>query len=594
MAVALLGAAVSRTARAQDCPPTLRGAWTGTLPADSLLRLRLTVQQRPDGGFVGGIASAERRETVPIWLDGGHLRFQGIAVPLAFDGVVSADGQTVDGFLYDGSRVTRLRLPHGSASDGRTWSVTWSPLGVQAPAARFDLYIDDDGAGGLGGYFFFRDQRMPNLWGWGLSCSGDSLVLHEQVLGLELTGRLDRAAHRLTMVAAASTGSAPITFAPIPDGEIPALPDAPVAPPRPPDDPGFRGAAPPSLDDGWATGRPSAAGIDTTVVAAMVRAIAAGELPLTHSVLIARHGTLAVEEYFYGFDQATLHDMRSASKTVASTLVGLAIRDGRIAGTSARALSFFPRYRRYAAWDPRKAEITIRDLLTMSSGLDADDSDRQSVASEGAYQSQTAQPDWVKFALDAPMKRDPGTQPVYGGANPLILGGILAATVGDPVEWFAERELFAPLGIDSYSFLVDPAGTLYMGGGLYLTPRDMLKWGQLYLDGGVWRGKRILSEAWVRESWGRYGKLAPLDRNGQDYGYLWWHHHYEVAGRTIETVEARGNGGQYVFVVPSLDLVVVITAGNYRAGLQMTRQPEEIMRRYVLPAVVSPGGSDRR
>jgi len=589
-AVVLLATFGTSVGHAQECPPGLEGAWTGTLPADQLLSLRLRIRELSDGALAAEIQSADGREVAPVWMDHDHLRWQAIGVPLAFDGVVSPDGAAIGGFLYYGTRVIHVRLPLERGPGPRAWSVSWTPLGVPVAAPRFDLYIGDDGAGGLGGYFFFRDQRLPNLWGWGLSCGGDSLVLHERVLGLDFVGHLDRAAHRLHMVAATAAGSAPITFAPMADDEVPTLPDAPVAPPRPATDAGYRGDAPPAFGDGWPTVRPTEAGIDTAPIAAMVRAIASGALPLTHSVLVAKGGRIAVEEYFYGFDRDTWHDMRSASKTVASTLIGLAIRDGHVEGTSARALSFFPRYRRYAAWDPRKARITVRDLLTMSSGLDADDSDPRSVASEAAYQSQVAQPDWIKLALDAPMKRDPGTQPVYSGANPLILGGILAAAMNEPIEWYAHRTLFEPLGIEQYSFGIDPVGIVYMGGGLYLRPRDMLKYGQLYLDGGVWRGTRILPDAWVRESWGRYGKLAPLDRNGHDYGYLWWHHHYDVGGRTIETVEARGNGGQYIFVVPSLDVVVVITAGNYRAGLQMTRQPEEIMRRYVLPAVVGAGG----
>lgn len=165
----------------------------------------------------------------------------------------------------------------------------------------------------------------------------------------------------------------------------------------------------------------------------------------------------------------------------------------------------------------------------------------------------------------------------------MILGGVLAATVREPVQWYAQDELFAPLGIAEYKWFMDPAGTLYMGGGMYLRPRDMAKYGQLYLNGGVWRGERIVSEEWVRESWGRYGRLAPLDRNGHDYGYLWWHHHYPVGDAVVETLAARGNGGQYIFVVPSLNLVAVITSGNFRNG--RTRQPEEIMRRFILPAV---------
>jgi len=127
-----------------------------------------------------------------------------------------------------------------------------------------------------------------------------------------------------------------------------------------------------------------------------------------------------------------------------------------------------------------------------------------------------------------------------------------------------------------------------MGGGLYLRPRDMAKFGQLYLDGGLWRGERVISEEWVRESTGKYGRLAPLDRNGHQYGYLWWHHRYPVGDRVIETIEARGNGGQYIFVVPELELVAVITSGNFRNG--KTRQPEEILQRFILPAALSSRG----
>jgi CubicO group peptidase (beta-lactamase class C family) len=357
----------------------------------------------------------------------------------------------------------------------------------------------------------------------------------------------------------------------------------------------YRGDAPASTGDGWSTARPTEVGVDSTIIADMVRAIADGAFPLTHSVLVARDGKLVVEEYFYGYDRDTWHDMRSASKTVTSMLIGLAIGEGHVESTSARAVSFFPQYQRYRIWDPRKASITIRHLLTMSSGLDANDSDRRSVASERAYQSQRAQPDWIKLALDAPMIADPGSRVIYGGANPLILGGILAAATDEPVERYAHRALFHPLGIERYQFFLDPTGIAYMGGGLYLRPRDMLKLGQLYASGGVWQGRRILSEEWVRESWGRYGRLEPLDRNGHQYGYLWWHHRYDVDGQVVETVEARGNGGQYIFVVPTQNLVVVITAGNYRAGLRMTRQPEAILETFVLPAVLaSPSSRDAR
>ncbi len=570
--------------RAQQCPEELRGAWSGTLPARQLLELRLIVHEKAAGGFEAEIRAAAAAEAAAVWLDSAHLRFQSSRRPIAFDGILSSDKSRIGGFVQHASTLTRVELPLETGSEPRAWAINWTPLAVRDELVRLDLYIGDDGAGGTGGFFFFRDQRLPALWGYGLDCRRGVIRLGEKNLALGFEGRIDRAQDILVMTATGVGGSAPITLSRMPPELVPSPPDAPELPARRPADARYVERAPESLNDGWPTSKPSAVGIDVGRIADMVTAIVEGEMALTHSVLVARHGKLVVEEYFYGFDRDTWHDMRSASKTVTSTLIGLAIQENRIESTAAPALSFFPNYRRYANWDARKSQITVRDLLTMSSGLDANDSDPTSVASEGAYQSQTARPDWIKLALDAPMISDPGAQPLYGGANPLILGGILARTVGEPVEWFAHRTLLGPLGIEKYRFLLDPTGVVYMGGGMHLRPRDMLKYGQLYLDGGVWQGRRILSEEWIHESWGRYGRLAPLDRNGHQYGYLWWHHKYDVGDETVETLEARGAGGQYVFVAPALDLVIVITAGNFRTG--KTRQPEEIIRRFVLPAVL--------
>jgi CubicO group peptidase (beta-lactamase class C family) len=155
--------------------------------------------------------------------------------------------------------------------------------------------------------------------------------------------------------------------------------------------------------------------------------------------------------------------------------------------------------------------------------------------------------------------------------------------MAERLEWFAHRTLFGPLGVTDYNWFLDPTGTPYLGGGIYLRPRDVLKLGQLYLDGGVWKGERLLPESWVRESWRAYGRLAPFEINGHEYGYLWWHHRYDLEGRTVGTLEARGYGGQYLFVVPELDLVAVVTAGNFRN--RRTRQSEQILGRFILPAV---------
>ncbi len=568
------------------CSGRLFGAWTGVLPAAALLELKLAVTETESGSYRAEISSGQQSEELPFWRSGRYLDLQSARFPVAFRGVRADGGNAVTGFLTHGSTLERLKLPVASPS-GHTRAAAWTPLGVPIREAVLDLYIEDEGGGATGGYFFFRDQRLPGLYGYGMTCNGGTFTLRERSLGLHFEARLTTGAGEREVLEARVTGlagTAPMSFTRMPAPGAGSGP-SPAAQARAPASETYRESAPRESADGWPVGLPSRAGLDPSRIGSLVADVVSGDLALTHSVLVAVDGRLVIEEYFYGFDSDTWHDLRSASKTLTSTLVGLAIQERHIGSVETKALDFFPDYRRYRNWDPRKAEVTIGHLLAMSSGLDADDSDPESFAAEGAYQSQTSQPDWTRFVLDAPMIADPGEQPLYGGANPLILGAVLHRALPEPVEWFADRALFGALGIDRYRFALDPVGIPYMGGGLYLRPRDMLKFGQLYLNGGRWRGRPVLAEEWVRESWASRGRLAPLERNGNRYGYLWWHQDYRVGDRFLKALEARGYGGQYISVVPELKLVIAITSGNYRTG--KTRQPQEIIERYILPAALN-------
>jgi len=578
---------------AQGCPPELQGAWSGSVPAAELFEVRFVVRETAAGQYAAEVHAAGGTETVPVWRDGTHLRFQPSGSAMAFDGMIAADGNRIDAFINHRGAATRIVLTRTAEDDESAWHGRWSPVDVGEESLRLDLYVEDDGEGNFGGYWFFRDQRMPGLWGYGLSCDGANVSVGERTLGLWFTGASDMERDSLDLTAKGPGSSVSVSFGRVPPNDVPGRPDAPDGPPRPSGGAEFVARAPEALHDGWPTAAPADVGIDPMHIRALVEAIVAADTQwgLPHAVLVARHGTLVVEEYFYGYDRSTWQDMRSASKTVASTLVGLAIRDGHIPGVDTPALSLLHRYRSYERWDPRKAEITVADLMNMNSGLDANDYDPNAVAAEQAYQSQTARQDWVKYALDAPMVGDPGAPPFYyGGANPLIVGGVLDQTVGEPVQWFADRNLFAPLGIDHYKILLDPTGVPYLGGGLRLRPRDMLTFGQLYLNGGVWNGQRVLSEAWVDESWTPRGKLQQF-RAEHAYGYFWWHFPYRVGDRVFDAIEARGNGGQYISVFPSLDLVVVITGGNYRNG--KVRVPERMLAEHILPAVLEADATNR-
>ncbi len=572
---------LTSTANGQSCPDEMRGGWTGVLPSKKMFEVEITIGMDENDNYFGQLKTFSKDEHLFVWRDGESLRLQANDLPLAFDGRVSADGTGINGFIDYASNLYRVTL---TATGERSWGTFWSPIPVSPESADLDLYFDDDGEGGVAGYFFFRDQRFPSLYGLGTSCDEYRVQVGEKNLGLTFEGELDSGIEHLDMVVTGSSGAAKILFTPMSAERLEMSPGAPDRPPRTAAESTDIDRAPEKTNDGWDTARPSAAGVDMGLLYGMIDAVASNDLPRTHSILVARSGELIVEEYFYGYDRDTKHDMRSASKSIASTLIGLAVDRGMIKDSNAAVLPFFPEYRSFEAWHPRKAAIRVHDLLTMSSGLDANDSDQNSVAAENAYQWQSRQPDWVKFALDAPMISEPGAHHIYGSANPLILGGILNNVAGQRVEWFAEESLFAPLGIESYRIYMDPTGVPYMGGGMHLLPRDMLKIGQMYLDGGRWQGRQVLSKAWVEESFEKHGRLEPLDRNGNEYGYLWWHEVYEINGKSIESIEARGNGGQYIFIVPGLDLVAVITSGNYRGGLSMTRQPQRIFEQYIIPA----------
>ena len=568
---------------ADSCPGQIRGGWETELPVSALFKITLELERLADGEFTARLVSGGVAEDIDVWRDAGSLRLQSGRSAIAFEGRLSSDGQTIDGFVDFASSLYRISL---AAKHSNLWSGEWSPVPLVADSVYFDLYFDDDGAGGTGGYFFFRDDRMPSLYGLGVRCLSTGIEVREKNLGLSLVGEFDDDFSEFRVTVSAPGRDSSIVFTPMSRERQVMIPGTSALPPRISGASTYAGRAPEETGDGWRTAAPSDTGVNIEPLIKMVADVVRGELPKTHSILVARSGRLIVEEYFYGFDRDMIHDMRSASKSLASTLAGLAVDRGLIEGADARVLPFFTGYRSYRSWDPRKAVISLRHLMTMSSGLDADDSDPDSVAAEGAYQSQSARSDWIKLALDAPMIADPGTRLIYGGANPLVLGGVLAKVVGNSVEWFADEALFRPLGIDTYRIAMDPMGIPYMGGGMHLRPRDMLKIGQMYLDHGRWQGRQILSRPWVEESFGSYGRLEPLDRNGNEYGYLWWHEHYVINGRRIDSVEARGNGGQYIFIVPELKVAAVMTSGNYRGGLTMTRQPQRIFERYVLPALV--------
>jgi len=370
---------------------------------------------------------------------------------------------------------------------------------------------------------------------------------------------------------------------------------------RPPGDAPYLYRRPPKLNDGWDTARARATGMDEAVLQQLIRRLSgldptAGRAPLIHSLLVAHHGKLVLEEYFHGFGRDQPHDTRSASKTFVSVMLGAAMQDGVPISPASRVYSVMSGLGPFAHPDPRKADIDLAQLLTHSSGLACDDNDEESPGAEDAMQSQKGQPNWVKYALDLPIASEPGTRYAYCSAGINLAAGVLSAATRTWLPELFDRTIARPLQFGPYYWDLDPAGEGYGGGGAYLRSRDLLKLGQAYLDGGVWHGRRIVPAQWVKLSTAPHININPTTTGlneqhfanayfaGQD-GYAWHLGTFRVGGIDYANYAATGNGGQLLIVVPALELAIVFTAGNYGQGGIWNRFRTQIVPDEIIPAI---------
>jgi len=343
--------------------------------------------------------------------------------------------------------------------------------------------------------------------------------------------------------------------------------------------------APESRSDGWATTDAASAGLDRAALMHLEQAITSGEFKKITSVLIARHGKLAYEAYFEGSADSP-RDTRSATKSVTSMLTGIALDQHLLPGLDAKVLSYFPGKQPLANPDPRKAMITVEDLLTMSSLMECDDWNN---FSRGNEERMYLIEDWVKFFLDLPIKGFPpwvtkpqdspyGRSFSYCTAGVTTTGGVLEKVTHTKLADFAAKNLFGPLGIQHAQWAYSPLGLAQGGGGLQLESRDLLKLGQLYLNGGSWNGIRIISEGWVKSSTTPHVQIDDQTK----YGYLWWLKGFKAGDRAYSAYFMSGNGGNKVVVFPQLDMVVVLTSTNYNTK-GMHEQTDRLLTDYILP-----------
>jgi CubicO group peptidase (beta-lactamase class C family) len=314
-----------------------------------------------------------------------------------------------------------------------------------------------------------------------------------------------------------------------------------------------------TLSDGWETA-PLPKEADVKKVENGIRKILDQTFPHIHNLTVVKGGKLVLDEYFYGYGPEDEHPAQSITKSVFSMLVGIA-RDQGFLKLEDRLYDAFPEYRSKPGWDRRKDLITLRNLLTMTSGFACDDWKDSQSCSWGMVDSS----DWLAFALSQPLGHAPGQHFAYCGACLTPFSALLARKSGMDLAAFAQKNLFNPLGIKEPSWIKVGGEPTPASFGLGLRPRDLAKLGYLYMRKGHWSGRQVISEKWVEESTGIQISQKRTNREA-DYGYLWWEKEVPFHGKKIRIFYAWGVGGQYLFVVPELELVCVVTGGNYKNG----------------------------
>jgi CubicO group peptidase (beta-lactamase class C family) len=355
--------------------------------------------------------------------------------------------------------------------------------------------------------------------------------------------------------------------------------------PRPPGPDGrplpYRCTAPPALADGIRVSKPGTGTLSCAVAAQLVNGVLDGTYPDVRAIAVHHKEALVLEEYFYGYHRDRPHQMRSLTKSVISLLAGAAI-DRRLLSADEPVIARLG-YASIAHPDPRKQRITLTDLLSNQSGLACDDRDGASPGNEVKLYD-TA--DWPKAFVDLPVLAEPGTIARYCSFGIITAGRMIERAAGKPLAEFAQEVLFDPLGISPaqwrWTFVLDRSQRNEFG--LDLRPRDMLKLGLLIQQRGAWQGRRVISESWIDAAVAKQSRV-----DDSDYGLGIWHRWYGVptanGTQRVETIMLSGNGGQKVYVVPSLELVVVFTGGSFNVESPVNT----LMARVLLPALLDAG-----
>jgi len=329
----------------------------------------------------------------------------------------------------------------------------------------------------------------------------------------------------------------------------------------------------------WKSCSPEAVGMDSELLMSMNDYIVEllGNDYNINTVLVIRKGYIVAEQsYSKYFDKDIKHKIFSCTKSITSSLIGIAINEGYLTGVDQKVLDLFPEY---DISDPygNKKNITIEHLLTMSAGFEWYELDYPYTDQRNTHNEWMQNSDRVKYLLDRPMALNPGTRQNYNSGLSHVLSAIIQKTTGLRTDSFAIDKLFTPIGISDFYWPTDPNGISTGSGSIRMTPRNMARFGYLYLKNGNWDGNQIVPEDWVTESSKKHFSFWHVDN--YYYGYQWWI-------TSFDTYAAVGYQGQWIIVVPDKDMVVVFTNIFDEGDGAQWDTPEHLLRTYIIPAVL--------
>jgi CubicO group peptidase (beta-lactamase class C family) len=352
-------------------------------------------------------------------------------------------------------------------------------------------------------------------------------------------------------------------------------------------------------NDGWETASLESVGMDPEYFVQLLDRLEGIENHRIHGIVVAKDQKLVFEKYYSGkkfnlgqytgetgYDMNDLHVLCSATKSVTSALLGIAMDKGYIDSVEREVFDYFPEYADLLEQSPLKANMTIKHLLTMTSGLTYDDESLPYTDPRNDMYRFFASSDPINFLLAKPLFAAPGAVFDYDNCNTNIIGQIINKATQTRVDTFAKEYLFDKLGIERYEWQIVKDDVILCSGDLHLRPRDMAKFGLLYLNGGTWKGERIISSGWCDVSTALF--LNPNNYNNEfpwadGYGYQWWRKTYYVGAKAYASFFATGWGGQNIIIIPILQLVVVTTAGNWYDPEAIS--PFSIVSDYIIPSV---------